>query len=83
MGKTVMSETYKAYATILADLARELLWLYAEDHEVVVDEFGPYNPDTWKSFESECDRISKRIDHLEKQLLQLGDTYKINRTKLP
>ena len=73
---------YRTYASILADLARELLCLYADDHETIMREFC-YSQDESRQFDSEIDRIGKRIDHLEKQLLQLGDTYKINRTKLP
>lgn len=80
MAKTPMSETYKAYSSILADLARDLLCLYADDHDTILLEFAL--EDT-KEFDAEVKRIARRIDYLESQLLQLGDTYEIDRTMLP
>ena len=80
MPKTPMSEIYKAYSSILADLARDLLCLYADDHDTILLEFAL--EDT-KEFDAEVERIAKRIDYLESQLLQLGDTYEIDRTMLP
>lgn len=80
MAKTTMSETYKAYSSILADLARDLLALYADDHDTILLEFAL--EDT-REFDAEVKRIARRIDYLESQLLQLGDTYEIDRTMLP
>ena len=58
---------HEAYASLLADLARELLALYADDHDSIMLEWG-YDRDEMKAFDSEVDRVSKRIDYLESKL---------------
>lgn len=66
---------HEAYASLLADLARELLALYADDHDSIMFEYG-YDDDEMKAFDSEVDRISKRIDYLESMLMKTERTCK-------
>lgn len=70
------NKIYNAYASILADLARDLLCLYADDHDTILVEFA-CDSDNASEFDSEVERISKRIDYLESKLKRAERTCKL------